>query len=782
MSRNGTLHIKSIQALFPPAFVIFFLLSSCSPARRIPKDSYLLNKNRIEIKEKTISREDLNKYVLQKPNKKVLGLRFHLGLFNLANPAKTGWPHGWLRKIGEEPVIYEPDFTKKSTDQLRKFLENKGYHFADIEDTTVYRRKNANVTYTVIPNEPYRIVSIRYVIEDTSIVSRILSDTIHSLIRKGPILDKALLQDERQRIETHMKDNGYYRFSKEYIFYEVRLIPSTLKADLTMIIKDFVESEPDPKTKLRPHRQFIIRNLYAIPNFSPLDQENSDQSSLLPMDTVCYKNTNFIFSGKPKIHFNVIEDRTRIHKGDYFSQTAVDKTYKNLSALGLFRFVNITFRESDSIPEESENRFLDCTMELARRRVQSYQAELVGTNSSGDIGARGNILYQNWNLFRGAEIFNLRVTGAVEAIRNPSTEKYNTMFEIGSEVKISFPKFLAPIRMDKFVSKYMPKTAVTASMNYQSRPDFTRSIANLSFSYYIEAKKYFTHYFWPIELNYVRLYENLSSKEFLDSIRNTYLGYSFEDHMVSVIRYGLEFNSQKLGKRSDYIFTRLNLESAGNILNLANRLIGTDTVEGHYQLLNVPYFQYLKGDIDFRYYNIIDPLNKLVYRLFIGAGYPLGNSGALPYEKKYFSGGPNSIRAWSTRDLGPGSYVKPESDTVFNYPNQVADIKLEANFEYRFRMFWKLEGAFFIDAGNIWAISSKDDREGALFEWNRFYKEIAVGTGLGIRLDFNFFLLRFDIGLKLRDPARPEGGRWIPTNRSFELNDFKFQFGIGYPF
>jgi outer membrane protein assembly factor BamA len=179
---------------------------------------------------------------------------------------------------------------------------------------------------------------------------------------------------------------------------------------------------------------------------------------------------------------------------------------------------------------------------------------------------------------------------------------------------------------------------------------------------------------------------------------------------------------------------------------------------------------------------VIDPLNKLVYRLFIGIGYPLGNSSALPFEKKYFSGGPNSIRAWSTRDLGPGSYIRPESDTIFNYPNQVADIKLEANFEYRFRMFWKLEGAFFIDAGNIWAIRAADERKGALFEWNRFYKEIAIGTGLGIRLDFNFFMIRGDFGLKLRDPALPEGNRFIPFARGFEKSDVKFQFGIGYPF
>jgi outer membrane protein assembly factor BamA len=755
------------------------LLPSCSPGRRIPQSSYLLNKNQIEIKQKSIPSEELSKYILQKPNKKVLGVRFHLWMYNLANPSKTKGLSGWLKKIGEEPVIYNPEYTKKSTGQLKQYLENKGYYFAEIKDTTTFKRRNADVTYSVIPNEPYQIKSIRYLIEDTGIVTPILADTVRSLIRKGDIFDKAVLQEERQRIETYMKNKGYYRFSKEYIFYEAQVIPATLYVDLTMIIKDFVEGEPDPKTKLKPHRRYRINNIYVNPDFSPLDMTGP---SLSGFDTTFFEGIRFIHQPKPKIKFDVITDKNRLHTGNYYSLNDVDNTYRNLSSLGLFRYVNINFRDADTLPATGNDRFLDCSMDLARRRVQSYQAELVGTNSSGDLGARGNILYQNWNLFRGAEVLNLRITGAIEALRNRTKEKYAAMHEIGSEVKLSFPKFLAPLRMDKFVSRYAPKTSITAAYNYQNRPDFTRSLANLSFSYYIQGKKYFTHQFWPIELNYIKIYENRSNKAYLDSIRNTYSGFSFIDHMVADIRYGLEFNSQKLGRRSDYIFTRVNLESAGNILNAIYRWAGADTVEGQYHLLDVPYFQYIRGDVDFRYYNIIDPLNKVVYRLFIGIGYPLGNSLSMPFEKKYFSGGPNSIRAWSTRDLGPGSYVRPESDSIFTYPNQVADIKLEANFEYRFQMFWKFEGAFFIDAGNIWAIRPEDEREGALFKWNRFYKEIAVGTGLGIRLDFNFFLIRGDLGLKLRDPAMEEGKRFIPFNRGFEKSDLKFQFGIGYPF
>jgi outer membrane protein assembly factor BamA len=767
------------EGFFFLGMFILCLLPSCSPARRIPEESYLLSKNQIEIRKKSIPVEELNKYILQKPNKKVLGVRFHLWLYNMANPAKTKGLHGWLKKIGEEPVIYKPEFTKKSTGQLKQYFENKGYHFAEIEDTTTYKRKNAYVKYSVVPNEPYRITSLRYIIEDTTIAPSVMADTIHSLIRKGDILDKALLQEERQRIETFMKNDGYYRFSKEYIYYDAKVAPSTLNVDLTMVIKEFVEGEQDPKTKLRPHRRFRINHIYVNPDLSPLDLTGPAPSVF---DTTLYGGIRFLHQANPKIKFNVITDKNRIQEGNYYNLTDVDKTYRNLSSLGLFRFVNITFRDADTLPESGTDRFLDCSIDLARRRVQSYQAELVGTNSSGDLGARGNIMYQNWNLFRGAEVLNLRLTGAIEALTNSTNNKYAAMHEFGGEVKLSFPKFLAPLKMEKFVGRYTPKTAVSAAYNYQNRPDYTRSIANLSYSYYIQGKKYFTHQFWPIELNYVQIYEDRSNQAYLDSMRKTYSGYSFESHMVSAIRYSLEFNSQELGKLSDYIFARVNLESAGNILNTVYRWAGADTVNGQYQLLGVPMYQYIKGDIDFRYYNNIDPLNKLAYRLFLGVGYPLGNSRALPFEKKYFSGGPNSIRAWSTRDLGPGSYVRPESDSILVYPNQVGDIKIEANFEYRFQMFWKFEGAFFIDAGNIWAIQPEDERQGALFEWNRFYKEIAIGTGLGLRLDFSFFLIRVDIGLKLRDPAMTEGKRFIPTSRGFETSDLKFNFGIGYPF
>ncbi len=767
---------------------------SCSPARRIPDDKYLLKKNKLEINSKDIPPEKLSGYIQQRPNKKVLGLRFHLWLYNMANPAKQGWPHGWLRKIGEEPVVYDLIFSRNSSQQLKQYLEDKGFYYAEVKDSTKLKGRNAIVTYTINPNEPYRIRSIRYLIEDTSIVSIIIPDTVNSLIRRGRLFDKELLQKERERIEKVMKELGYYRFSKEYIFYDAKLVPSTYYVDLTMVIKDFVEGEMNQKTKIRPHICYRINNVYIYPDFAPLTFSRQQQETQVNSDTSFYKNTFFVYNRNPKIKYNTLIYRNQIIKGNYYKLSDVEKTYRNYSSLGLFRLVNINFTEDDPIPFTENEKYLNCSIELARKRVQSYQTEIVGTNSSGDFGARGNILYQNWNLFRGAEIFSFRVTGAIESMKNRTKNEYAWMKEIGGDVRLSFPKFLAPLKMEKFVRRFYPKTAITIAYNYQSRPDFTRSIANISYSYNWEGNKYFKHSIWPFEVNYVQIYENRSNKNYLDSMRRTWLGFSFEDHMVSDIRYELEFNSQKLGKSRDYIFTRINLESSGNLVYAANRLLKSDTVDGQYQILNTPYFQYYKGDFDFRYYNIIDKLNKVIYRIYVGLGYPFGNSGALPFEKKFFAGGPNSVRAWRGFELGPGSFTEADTNRFFQYPINKGDIKLEGNFEYRFKVIWKLEGAFFVDAGNIWAIRKEDNRPGALFSWDKFYKEIAVGTGLGFRFDFSFLLIRFDFGIKMRDPAIQDGSRWIDFNNKtdykflpFNLGDNQksrlvIQFGIGYPF
>jgi outer membrane protein assembly factor BamA len=764
------------------SLVSLFLLVSCSPAKYVPEGSYLLSRNTVETKQKSISEDKLKSYLIQKPNKKILGLRFHLFLYNLSDIRKNRWPHNWLRRIGEEPVVYNPGLTSGSVEQLRQFLENKGYYEANVNDTVIFRRKNAKVKYRIDPHEPMRVTRITYYFEDTSLVSQVLPDTVNTIFRRGMKFDKDVLQNERLRIEALLKEKGYYRFSKEYIYFKATLDEEEHSVDLVMGFKEFVGGRTDPRSKVKHHAKYLINRVFVYPDYGSVSGSVSPGPGIPSFDTTRYQDLYFLTQGKKTLREPVITNVNYLIPGQYYKLSNVNRTYRNLSELGPIRYVNITFRESDSLADRYSERLLDCRVELTRKKVQSYQTELAGTNSGGDLGIRGNLSYQNLNLFRGAEIFNIRFTGAVEALKNRSNKKFTSMKEIGAETGIIFPKFFSPLRLSGFVRKYSPKTSISASFNYQSRPDYTRSIANGSFSYKWNGTPFITHTIWPIELSYIQIYEGRSSPEFIDSIRNTPLGYSFEDHLVNSLRYGFELNNQIIRRSKDFVFLRFNIESAGNLLNLANRAFSGKMVQDQYQLLNVPYFQYLRGDIDIRYYNIIDQQNKFAYRLYLGLGNPYGNSNTLPFEKKFFSGGPNSIRAWSSRDLGPGSYVDTTGNKIFFYPNKSGDIKIEANIEYRFKVIWKMEAAIFLDAGNIWAIRPEADKPGAVFDWNRFYKEVAIGTGLGARFDFSFFLLRADFGLKVRDPSLPEQDRWLPLFRNFALNHFHLNFGIGYPF
>jgi outer membrane protein assembly factor BamA len=597
------------------------------------------------------------------------------------------------------------------------------------------------------------------------------------------IFDKDVLQDERLRIENLLKEEGYFRFSKEYVFYQADEVDAPERTfDLTMRIEDFIEGTIESGMDFIPHPKYTLGNIYIYPNMTAPEDDLSTAVSQA-YDTVAYDGQYYLYKGKRNLKPSVIANVSYLIPQQYYRLSDVNRTYRNLSALGMVRYTNIAFVEKDRNADMNGQNLLDCHIELTQKKIQSYQIEPVGTITDGDMGVRGNLLYQNLNLFRGAEIFNLGFTGAIEALKNRTNKKFSSMKEIGVETSIVFPKFLSPFRLEGFVRRYSPRTSIAASYNYQSRPDYTRSIANASFSYKWNASQYVTHTFWPFELNYVQIYEDRSDRNFIDSVQNTPIGYSFEDHMVNTAGYSLELNNQQIGQSRDFIYLRLNLETAGNFVNVFHNVFSGNEEDFPRQVLNVPYFQYLRGDVDLRYYNIMNTRNSLVYRFYLGMGYSYGNSVALPYEKKFFSGGPNSLRAWSTRDLGPGSYVESASDTsIFNYANKTGDIKFEANLEYRFKLVWKMEGALFLDAGNIWALRKEENRINADFKWSRFYKEIAVGTGFGVRFDFSFFVLRFDFGLKLHDPALPEHERWIPVLKDFALSDLHLKFGIGYPF
>jgi hypothetical protein len=533
------------------------------------------------------------------------------------------------------------------------------------------------------------------------------------------------------------------------------------------------------------HQKYKIRNYLINPTYkvAVLTGDQPEQK----LDTLVSKDYIFTFSGKLKYRPELFYDLNRMKDSVYYSLQNAEKTYRALNRLKQFRLINISFSETNSLTGDSIP-LLDCNMQLSPLPRQNFSVDVEGTNSSGNLGIAGNFNFQHRNVFRGAEIFDLQLRGATErqqALMNNSSFDFNTQ-EFGFESSLTIPKFLSFINGKRLFTFQIPETKFTVGYNYQKRPDYTRTITNLKYGYNWKTTDFVYHTLNLIDLNYVHLYDQ--NPEFINSIKDLYIKSSFTDHLILASNYSWMYNTQNIGKREDYKYYRINLESAGNILALYSGVINkaktnvTDTlthqVSSYSEILNTRFAQYLKGDFEYRYGHIIDKISSVVGRAFVGIGFPFGNFNVLPFEKKYFTGGANGIRAWQVRSLGPGTY-KAASNI---YPNQSSDIKLEANFEYRFKLIWMMEGALFVDAGNIWAINSKDNREGAVFKINEFYRQIAVGSGVGLRFDFTYFLFRLDLGLKMRDPSLAAGKRFIPGNYAFSSNQLNLSFAIGYPF
>lgn len=774
--------IRLYRTIFPGVVPAWFLclslaglLTSCGSTKYVPADNYLLDKYTVKSNDSRISKDELSGYIRQKPNKKILGLKFHLSVYNLSGE-KDNWWNRWLRTIGEEPVILDPYQTKKTAAQLELYYRNKGYFNSIVRDSTGYRRKKARVIYELELNDPYRIRSVKYQFEDLGLKDHILADTAASLLKINELFDVDVLSAERERIEKNLKNKGYYNFSKEFIFFEADSANSNRRVDLTLVVKKYRYFREEGVFVEIPHPVYRIGKVNIISDYNPREALADSGIYFSGLDSLVTDSILILYRSRLNVKPGVILSSNYVIPGEIYRLNNISQTYRNLSSLQLFRMVAMDFAEEKETGSD-EVRTLNCMIRLTPFTLQSYAVELEGTNSSGNIGGGGNFVYQHRNLFRGAENFDLRFKGAIETLKKSTTGDFGNMIELGTEASLNIPKFLLPFKTEQFIKKFNPRTTLKLAYNYQRRPDYTRTVANASFGYVWRGNRYLTHIINPIELNLVKI--PYKSPDFIDWLEGRYIFYSYQPHLVSVSSYSLVFTNQNLQKNTDFLYFRLNTESAGNILYGLHQASAAEKVEGSYELFNTEFAQYIRGDIDIRVYNIINPYNSIVYRFFAGAGLPYSNSTALPFEKKYFSGGANSIRAWQVRNLGPGSYRELTSGTYFN---QTADIKLEANIEYRFKLFWVLEGALFADAGNIWAINRNDDREGALFKPGEFYKDIALGTGFGTRFDFSFFIFRLDLGIKTHDPSSPPGQKWIPGNRPLRRDDFVLNLGIGYPF
>jgi outer membrane protein assembly factor BamA len=455
-----------------------------------------------------------------------------------------------------------------------------------------------------------------------------------------------------------------------------------------------------------------------------------------------------------------------------------------MGRLHALKYTNIRFNEV----HQNDSVMLDADILLTKAKNQSMAFEIEGTNSAGDLGAAASLTYQHRNVFKGSETFSFKVRGAYEAITGLQ-EGYESddYKEYGVEASLNFPEFKFPFLTSEFKRKIQATSEVGIDFNSQIRPEFIRTLTSASWSYRWTDKRRSNHRFDLLSVNYVYVpWKSANFNAYLENLtdRNSILIKSYEDQLIVRTGYSFTYNSandrnRSTGNRNPYSI-RINVEEAGNLLYLASKTINSKPkIDKGFVIANIPFAQYIKGDFDFAQNWNIDNRNSFVFHIGMGVAYPYANSQMLPFEKRYFSGGPNSVRGWSVRSLGPGSYKGKEGNV--NYINHTGDIKLDLNIEYRTHLFWKLNAAAFIDAGNIWNIRDYEGQEEGTFRFNRFYQQLAVAYGLGIRFDLDYLILRFDGGMKAVNPME-EGKNKYPLLSPRMGRDFTFHFAVGYPF
>ncbi len=763
------------------SLLLLFLLAGCQTNRYIPDNAYLLSKVKIQIDKKTIDKNALKSYQKQKPNTRIFGFwKFHLGLYNLSNIKKE---NDWLKRIGEAPVIYDEYLTVKTKEEFKRFLQNKGYYNAEIRDSiTLKTNGRAEVYYYITTNQPYMIQTYHIDIKDDSLRLLLDKPDKESLIKPNSLFDADMLSLESQRLLRKLQNEGYYKSTKNIFYYEADSTKMGHGVDLKLVVETGSQGDTlhvSSKTNLE---KYSFRNFYYL-------NEKEMQSSIFStdaglddtkMDTVQIGHHFFIYKGRQRLKPDLLMNANHLADKEFYSIDMVDRTYNEFFTSRLFKLINIRFVETGQ-RDSSGNPMLDCYIQLTPGMNQSYSASIEGTNSLGNFGVAGNLGYQHKNLFRGGEIFDLQFLAGTQKQSYGSKDSITTFNsrESGIDAKITVPKFIAPFFRVNFFKYSTPQTFFNVSYNYQKTPDYNRTIARSAFGYQWKSSNFTTHRINIIDLNLVKMFA--LNAAFLSSIENLYIQSSYVDHSITALNYSYTYSTQT-PKKSDYKVIKATIETAGNMLyGIAKTLnrpkyISAGGNLNQYYFLNTPFAQYIKFELEYRRGWMDGKYNGFAVRAYGGAAFAYGNSDQIPFERKFFTGGANGIRAWPIRTLGPGSYQSKPTE----FPNQSGDLRLEANAEYRFRLVGSLEGAVFMDMGNIWSV--KDNRPGTEFKLNSFYKEIALGSGLGLRYDFTYIILRLDLGIKIHNPSLPEGVRWISPGNYFQKENQNVVFAIGYPF
>ncbi len=686
----------------------------------------------------------------------------------------------WLMSQGEAPVILDSTLTQKSREQIKTFLFNKGYFNATVKDTVYKKGRRADVTYTLKPGKPYKINKIEYLFEDPGLAAEVYSDTVHCVIRRGENYDKDNMDAESDKLTLQLNNEGYYFFSKQYVSYTLDTDSKNHLVDVMINVKKFVQRDPNNKdsTIETSHVRYTIHNVTIQMNYDPTENIYHAGDSMMydglkilyPKGQLCLKPSKF----RLKIF---------VTPGDVYRIVNREDTYTGLSQLGEFTYISLKYQ-----PLKDSN-FVDCYIQLMPRVKHDVGTELELTNTGGDGGIQGNISYNNYNQFKGAEKFQLKITGGliaqqilVGSKKNSAINKYiplNTV-DFGPEVSFSVPRPLFPFSLGHYKRRVNPQSTIRFSFNYQQRPDYTRRILGGSYSFDYDPIKNQHITFALLEVNLVNAELSSTFSQLLQSYNQVFQN-SFKNQFITDSRISVLINNQSSGYQKHFGYLKMNLESSGLNFFFAYEHLAKLPVNqsGSYYLPGLPPFsQYVKIDGEYRYYWLIGRGQKIVIRGLAGVGLPYDNSSELPFTKSFWAGGSNDIRAWNVQTLGPGG---SSSSAV---AGQIGEFKFEQNFEYRVSLIKYFGLAIFEDAGNIWLLPSRANDAiplATISGVNAFFSEMAVGAGIGLRLDFNYFVFRVDFGQPVRDPALSAGNRLIPL-REYTTKRTVVNFGIGYPF
>lgn len=776
MRKNGFIYISIILAI---------LLSACSSTKYVEEGDYLLNKTQIKVEDGKVPSELLYDYVYQKPNKNVLFIpKMGLHIYSLSGRDTTKKINRLLRRIGSAPVIYDEALTENTEKQLTKKMKNLGYLNAEVTHCADTSTKKINLTYCVRPKELYTVNNLEIKIDSGEMKNLIKTRSAQKVLKiKSNQPFEAEVFDNMSADLTNLFWNmGYFYLTKENFYFLADTSIGHHKVDLTLAYRKIVKDSLDTDLSLRRYKfdTITINNVFGRDLPIRKHKKSSKRISDRLKDTVKYDKIFIVNGDEGLIRPSVLLNNNFIRPGRFYSNKLVDNTYNALNALSAISQVGIQLDPVDSCK-------LNAKISLTPANLYYFQFGLDGTNTAGDLGVSSSIAFQQRNLFKGSEVLSVKLNGAYEHIRDKGNsedaENYvatDNYYEYGGEISLTIPRIMLDFLSEKYRKQVGASTTFSFGANWMKRPEYDRRFLSLDWKYNWNTKRKRVHHTFDLcNINYVvsprtsKWFEN-----YLERSGNELLKESYKDLFITRCSYSVVYSSDLPSSFNKKGWTiRSEISIAGTIPYLLCNWFSVEKENNVYNIVGTPFAQYSKGTFDVSKAFFIKDKTQLVTHIGLGIAIPYGNSDVMPYEQRFFAGGANTVRGWSTRCLGPGSF---DSRNGGNFITQTGDIKIIMNFEYRQQTNTFLDLAAFLDAGNVWTIKNYEKQQGGQFSFDSFYKELGFSWGIGLRPNFKFIIIRLDAGMQIYDPSYPLSERWVITRPSWDR--CSLHFAIGYPF